>query len=258
MKSALATLLLLLASGVAAAQPAPGQTPTPTPTPAERPLTTLEKLWRALGLTATPRSQRGDLLARAGNIYVATLDENLTPVSRKKVATGAFTSPVFLPGGTHLLALKGETIFKVSVSLGPAPEAVGEVRDIVKLVQVSEANPDELVILTDADKDNCPTVAIYSLSSRQVTTLALERTADSVATRDYLIGSDRVYQNGSVRLFDKEEVSSDSPPVRWRNVYLEPKNRGQINVSGCPKGVNCVEPTFVNNNPALVAYIKVE
>lgn len=258
MRPTLAVILLLLLSCAAAAQPAPGQTPPPTPPPAERQLTVLEKLWRALGLTSTPRNQRGEVIEQTGNIYVATLDENFAAVSRKKVATGAYASPVLLPGGTHLLALKGETIFKISVSPGPAPEKFDEVKGIIKLVQVSEADPDQLVVLLDTDNDDCPNASFYSISKKELTPLALKRADDTVATRNYLIGSERVYLNGDVRLFEKEDVSSDRPPVRSFNVYLEHKRGTPNNVSGCPKGVNCVQPTFVNFNPALVAYIRVE
>lgn len=257
MRHALAVLFLLLASCAAAAHPRAFQTPTPTPTPQQ--LTTLQKLWRALGLTATPRNQRGELIVQTGNIYVATLDENLTPVSRRKVATGAFASPVLLPGGTHLLALRGETIVKVSASPGPTPEDVGEVKGIARLVQVSEDDPDQLVVLLDADNDGCPTAALYSISTKALTPLALERTPETVDTRNYLIGSERAYENGDFRLLEEEQVSAaPPPPVRWKNIFLKPRDKPKIPISGCPRGVNCVQPSFLKTDPALVAYVRVE
>lgn len=250
MRPIYAFVALLLLSGVCSAQ-TPEQMPTPAPTP--RQLTWWDKLLLVSGVSATPRNQRGEESARTGDflgdIYVVALNSNFEPTGAgSKITTGGgFRSPVFLPGGDDLLAIKGEKIVRLSVSRRTEKE-LQTVKGIVKLVGVNAGNPDEVLILTDLDRDNCPGVGMFSLSTGKVTPIPYGLTGLDETRVRHLMGGDREYDD--VRLQEVPEADARL------NVYVKPSNRDRVNVSGCA-GVNCFHPTYINN-PRRVAYVKQE
>lgn len=263
MKQLLALLMLILPAGVCVAQPGTTQTPTPTPTPsATRSLSWWDKALIVLGVAATPRNQKGEETKQTGNIFVVKLDADLEPAGRRMLRVGGgYRSPVLLPGGEKLLAIKGDKIVMVSFGVDEKVTDVTTIKGIIKLVGVSGDNANEVLILADVDGDNCPGVGMLSLSSKEVTPLAHGWDEQDAARLNELKGWDRQYSGGDTRLLEiREEVTEGTGETKRKfnlvNVYLKPKARGRINISECTK-VDCVQPTFTAD-ARLVAYIKVE
>lgn len=261
MKRLPARLMLVLLAGVCVAQSGAAQTPTPTPTPAPRSLSWWDKALIVLGVSATPRNQRGEETKQAGNIFVARLGEDLQPTGRRMLRIGGgYRSPVFLPGGEKLLAIKGDKIVEVSLGDEKVTE-ITTIKGIIKLVGPRADNPDEVLILADVDDDNCPGVGLLSLSSKEVTPLAYGWDEQDSSRLNELKGWNRQYSGGDLMLVEIRERMTEGTGASRRtfnlvNVYLMPKDRERINISECNR-VDCVQPTFIAE-PRLVAYIKVE
>src|SRR6058998_1244905 len=98
-----ALIVLLLAAGQQAKPP----------TRPREPL--LTKLLRIAGLTAAPSQMKGPADDTAvGNIWMTTVDRR---DARALTTDGGYRSPIFLPNGSTVLALRGNAI----VQLGTAP-----------------------------------------------------------------------------------------------------------------------------------------
>jgi hypothetical protein len=234
------------------------QTPTPTPQPTARPSTWWERALVVLGVSTTPRAQRGEGDEVTGNIVVVSLDDDFRPTSRSEVTTGGgFRSPVFLPGGQSLLALKGEMIVKVSVEERTV-EDVRAVPGIKKLVGVSSQEPDQVLIVTDVDNDNCPGIALFSLSTGTLTPLDYGQTDPDRIRVNSLVGWDRDYEGGNVSLFEEtQRVRENGVEMNRLNVFIKPKNKPKIQVSNCVNPKRCAQPTY-HSAPRLVAYVREE
>jgi len=249
-----ATVMVLLLSCAAPAQQNPSQTPSPTPTPAPQPPSAWSRLLSVLGISATPRSQKDvERSGVTGKIVVARLDAGFEPLGQRDITdAGGFRWPVFLPGGEQVLALRGDTIVRVSVQQRTV-EDVAEVKGVIKLVGVNADKPDEVLLLFDADRDNCPVVGLFSITNKQLTPVPYGRTDLDDAWINTLMGSERTYPKEGVTLVEVEERLRESPRESWFNVYLRIGAR-EVNISGCEK-VKCLQPSFVNP-PRMVAYIR--
>ena len=110
--SAIATALivLILAAGQQAKPPARPREPL------------LTKLLRISGLTAAPSQMKGPADDTAvGNVWMVDVGSR---AARALTTDGGYRSPIFLPNGSTVLALRGNAI----VQLGSAPQNVAPVR----------------------------------------------------------------------------------------------------------------------------------
>jgi len=233
-----ALIVLLLAAGQQAKPPARPREPL------------LTKLLRIAGLTAAPSQMRGPADdAAVGNIWMVSIDRR---DGRALTTDGGYRSPIFLPNGSTVLALRGNAI----VQLGAAPRNVPPVRmtaAVMKLVGIDSENPSEVVVLTP---DAGSPLAAVSLQNGTVTALRFD--ASDEAQRRLLAqirAQDRSY--GDTTVYTKTETKSGlSRPIEWLDVFVKRGAAPPQNVSGCD-GVSCVQPALSPDGQRVV-FVKVQ
>ena len=233
-----ALIVLLLAAGQQAKPPARPSEPL------------LTKLLRIAGLTAAPSQMKGPADDTAvGNVWMTTVDRR---DARALTTDGGYRSPIFLPNGSTVLALRGNAI----VQLGTAPGNVPPVRmkaAVTKLVGIDSAHPSEVVVLTP---DAGSPLAAVSLQNGTVTALSFD--ASDEAQRRLLAqirAQDRSY--GDMTVYTKTETKSGlSRPIEWIDVLVKRGAAPPQNVSACD-GVNCVQPALSRDGQRVV-FVKVQ
>jgi hypothetical protein len=226
-----------------------GQPPKPAP-PCEPLLT---KLLRVAGLTAAPSQMRGPADdAAVGNIWMVSIDRR---DARALTTDGGYRSPVFLPNGSTVLALRESTIVRLGVSgrnAAPVPVKTG----VAKLVGVDSANASEVVVLLEAPDPSGSPLAAVSLQNGTVTALPFD--ASNEAHRRLLAqirAQDRSY--GDTTVYTRTESKPGlSRPVEWMDVFLKRGAASPQNLSACD-GVNCVQPALSPDRRSVV-FVKVQ
>jgi hypothetical protein len=237
--------IAILMLTIAMATGLPVQAPRP-------PESRLSKLLRIGGLTAAPSQMRGpaDDIA-AGDIWIVDVDRR---VARALTSEGGYRSPIFLPGDLTLLALRANTIVRLS-SQGGNAIPVQNVRGVVKLVGVDAANPAEVVVLLDAPEPESPLAAV-SLQNGTMTALPFDGSSEQqrrVLTQ--IRAQDRTY--GETAIYTKTESKPGLPrPIEWVDVFLRRGTTSPQNVSACD-GVNCVQPALSPDGRS-VAFVKAQ
>lgn len=229
---------------------AAGQPPKPAPTRPPEPL--LTKLLRIAGLTAAPSQMRGpaDEVA-AGNIWMVNIASR---AARALTTDGGYRSPVFMPNGSTVLALRGNAI----VRLASPPGTVAPLQmkaAIAKLVGVDSANPSEVVVLLETPGAGSPLAAV-SLQNGTVTALPFDG-ADESQRRllAQIRAQDRSY--GETTVYMKTETKSGlSRPIEWIDVFLKRGAAPPENVTACD-GVDCLQPALSPDGQSVV-FVKVQ
>lgn len=202
------------------------------------------------GVSATPGRQRGpgDQL-KDGKVMIYDIE---TATARDLTSQSGFRSPIFSADDASILVIKGEKIVRLPIAGGGAPEELFEVKGILKLVEVNMNNSSEVLVLTDADHDDCPSVGVLSLADG---TLAQESytTEDDKRLVNHLQSWKREYDNGETK-FDIELTSRRD--LDWTNVLFKQKSRDWINVTRCDvPGISCGHPS-VSKNRKMIVFIK--
>ena len=218
-----------------------------------------EPLWRRvlrfLGAGSTSESQKGAkerALAGnnvAGNIHLYNVETKVGSL----VKAGSFRSPIFLADNDSLLALSGEQIVKIVISTGEMSQ-LRTVPGVQKLDGIAADSPDHVLLLRDLDGDNCPAVAVVTLSSCQLEVLPYAGEDDLTALA-YLKDWNRQYDSGDTRLEIKPKTKTlNGNTVEWTDVWLKLKNKDSVNVSRCD-GSNCGQPA-VSADRKFVLFIR--
>jgi hypothetical protein len=240
----LRTMMSLMVA-IAAATGLSAQAPRP-------PESLLSKLLRIAGVTAAPSQMRGpgDEVA-VGDIWIVNLDR---PVARALTSDGGYRSPIFLPDGSAVLALRSDTIVRLSVQGGKAVP-VQNAPGVLKLVGVDAAVPAEVVVLLDAPAAGSPLAAV-SLQSGKATPLPFDASSDQQRrVLAQIRAQDRMY--GDTTVYTKTETKPGlSRPVEWIDVFLRRGSASPRNVSACD-GVNCVQPAM-SADGRIVAFVKAQ
>ena len=212
----------------------------------------LSKLLRIAGVTAAPSQMRGpgDEVA-VGDIWIVNVDR---PAARALTTEGGYRSPIFLPNGSALLALRSDTIVRLSLQDGKAVP-VQNVPGILKLVGVDAASPAEVVVLLDAPAAGSPLAAV-SLQSGKATPLPFDASSDQERrVLAQIRAQDRTY--GDATVYTKTETKPGlSRPVEWIDVFLRRGTASPRNISACD-GVNCVQPAM-SADGRIVAFVKAQ
>lgn len=249
-----AFLLLLLFSIPVWATPSPKPSPSPSPSPPAKQTTEsfIAMLLRITGISATPRNQRGPQLGRTGQVWVAFRENN----TRRRVATNdtGFSTPVFFPDGQSILVLQGSKVVKLSIADG-SKQDVAEVKGIIKLVGFDTTDPDKVLILSDEDRDACPTVGLLSLATGKVAPQPYGRGEGDQLLLAHLEGSYREYDNGKFGVDNMTQIRNQAGgAITWLDIAFREENKDDVNVSMCePK--NCIQPSLSNDRKRVV-YIK--
>jgi len=212
----------------------------------------LTKLLRISGLTAAPSQMKGPGDDTAvGNVWMTTVDRR---DARALTTDGSYRSPIFLPNGSTVLALRGNAIVRLGSTAGnPSPlrMKVG----VAKLVGVDSEDPSAVVVLLTTPTDGSP-LASVSLQDASASALPFDA-ADASQQRmlAQIRGQDRSYGNTSV--YTRTETKSGlSRPIEWIDVFVKRGAAPPQNVSACD-GVNCVQPALSPDGQRVV-FIKVQ
>lgn len=235
---AAALIVLILAAGQQAKPPARPREPL------------LTKLLRISGLTAAPSQMKGPADDTAvGNVWMVDVGRR---AARALTTDGGYRSPIFLPNGSTVLALRGNAI----VQLGSAPRNAPPVRmkaAVTKLVGIDSANPSEVVVLTP---DAGSPLAVVSLHDGTVTALPFDA-ADESQRRllAQIRGQERIYRETTV--YTRTETKSGlTRPIEWIDVFVSRGAAPPQNVSACD-GVNCLQPALSPDGQSVV-FVKVQ
>lgn len=211
----------------------------------------LEKWLRVLGISVIPQTKGpGDEMS-AGDIWVAMLSGNMT--RQRLTFDGGYRSPVFLSDDRTILALKDDSVVRLSV-FGGEPEKGVAVPGVMRLIGVSAKNPNEVLMLTD-DADGRTAAGVLSLTDGRIAILAMEMSPDERGTINRLKNWDQVYDNMRLTV----EVTTEqglSGPRTWSNVYMTRTGQSKQNLSRC-EDVDCGQPSL-SHDKTRVAYIKAD
>ena len=204
------------------------------------------RVLKLLGVTAAPANQKGDEdPVTDGDIWLYKVEQKISFVLKQ----GNFRSPIFMPGGNAVLALSGEKVVRFDLTINgvevdaSAPAELLTLPGIQKLISVDGDAPDQVLVLTDLDNDNCPGVGVLTLTDRTVSPLQ-HSTKDDQDLVTYLKRSEREYDDGTkleVRIVSKSRTGT---PVSATDAFMQLPRKGWINISQCRPGINCGQPTI--------------
>jgi hypothetical protein len=231
-------------------QPQQPQPPKPPARP-RRTETFWEKVLRISGVSVTPGAMKGDDYGLTGDVHVLDLT---VKTSRRLTFNGGYRSPIFLPGETSLLALKGEDVVELPFD-GGAEIKRYTIHGVVKLVGVSQDDGTQVLYLS-RDREGQLTVWLLALSNGQKTKLAYNPESQEDKTLvARLSGWERVYDGGKITLYTQlESKEASNRKLEWREVYLKRDLQLVEPITRCD-GVNCGNPTL-SQNGRYVAFIK--
>jgi hypothetical protein len=114
------------------------------------------------------------------------------------------------------------------------------------------APPDEVLILSDLDRDNCPSVGVLNLSTGSVTPVPNGGLEDDLKMISHLRSWDREYDNGDTSFEIKLKSRQNGTRREWTDVVLKQKNKEDVSVSRCPVGINCGQPAISPSRGSVV------
>ena len=232
----LGLLFLLFGTGVAVGQAA--AKPTTNQNRVAKPESFWDKVLRYAGISHDPSHLKapGDEVV-SGQIWVADLGAG---TKHSVTPGGGYRSPVFVPGGKAIVALRGADLVRIDTN-GGEPLKLYRMVQITKLVGFSLDDPDQILALNGTPAQ--PVVEFLSLKSGAVTPLPF----DAASHRDlemiqHLRSWERVYGDKSIYT---ERRSADTLYGRaeWTDVFLKTGGQDAVNVSRCDK-VNCGQPSL--------------
>lgn len=212
-----------------------------------------ERLLRITGISATSRHQKGPGdVHDTGDIWVA----NVTHHTRQRLTwDGGYRSPVFEPGDEHILALKGESLIRLSAS-GGDPESRYILRGALKLVGFNKDNQDQVLLLRD-DAEGQLAVGLLSLQSGKVVPLPYD--PRSTKDRDMLSqlkGWSRTYGDNTTVYIKQVTQQTMAGRVQSTDIYIKQPNQAPVNLSKCQE-VSCGQPSLSHDGERVV-FIKLK
>lgn len=254
-ESMLARLALLLGllgcSTVFRATPAqnpPPKTQNPPPPQAE---SFWRKVLRVSGIAASPSTLKGPGdEVQQGQVWVVEVHSGQPP--RGLTPQGGYRSPVFLPGGTAILALRGSNVIRVSLADG-SPTTLFPVTGLAKLVGFSMDDSNALLVLTrDASSHSAP--AFLDVRSGKLTSVPYDPSStDDRHMLEHLSAWERSY--GDTLLYVSQQTKSGmAGTLSWTDVFLKQSGQPPLDISKCD-GTNCGQPSL-SSDGRLVAFIR--
>jgi hypothetical protein len=244
-------LLLLLTAGPPAAGPlAAGADPAAQAahpkSPADAHQSLAAKLLDFIGIPADSGALRGaDDPFDAGEVWVVDVAGGK---SRQLTRTAEFRSPIFLPGGTDVLALRGSDVMRLS-GAADAPRKLATVKAAAKLLGCSANDPDKVLLLaTAAGGDK---LSVLSISTGQLSRVPFDPTSRKDAElMAYLNGWDRTYPAGNLYV-QRHAQETLAGVVEWQDVFFQSGNGKAVNVSRC-EATDCGQPSLSSDARRVV------
>jgi hypothetical protein len=218
--------------------------------PAQRTESFWHKVLRVSGIAQSPSTLRGPGdEVQHGQIWISDLAAGQT---RKLTATGGFRSPVFLPEGDDILALKGTDVVRVALASGRVTNLFAIV-GLTKLVGFTEDDPDKVLVLS-RDSSGVPAVAFLSVTAGKLDPLPYDPSStDDRRLVEHLSAWDRRYGD-TILYVDQQTKEGMAGTLSWSDVFLRKGSSAVNDVSNCD-GTNCGQPSL-SPNGKLVAFVR--
>jgi hypothetical protein len=241
---------VVLGASVAQTPPAPKEQKSPKP----QTETFWHKVLRVSGIAESPSTLKGpgDEVEH-GEIWIAEIAGGGT---HKLTDTGGFRSPVFMPGGKDILALRGTYVVRVSLPSGKVTNLYA-LAGIRKLVGFSRDDPDQVLALVMAhDSSAHPGVDFLSVSRGKLDPLYYDPLSNEDRHMlEHLSAWDRDY--GETSVYVNQRTKSGMAGTRsWTDVFLKNGSNAPIDVSNCD-GTNCGQPAL-SPDGKLLAFIRAD
>jgi hypothetical protein len=203
------------------------------------------KVMRVLGVSATPGSLRSPDGEFSGDIWIVTPSTN--PIKRQITTSGSYRSPVFDFDGRSLLALRGDSLVRVTIASGEATE-IRSVEAVEKLIGFNRDELDQLLIIANGSP------RFLSVAKGQQTPILYGASLrDDLAMLNHLRDWARDY--GDARLYvNTERKPALGGDIEWTDVYWKHSSASPVNVTECD-GVLCGQPSL-SLDGKNVAYIR--
>ena len=206
----------------------------------------LKTLAAFFGISQSPsqlRSSSGD--AVAGEIWlVPAAGGAKSRLSREAV----YHSPVFLPGGKSLLALRGEALVHIDIPGGTVTELM-RLPGVTRLVGVARERPDEVAVLALVNGQSRIEIFEISTGRRRIVRHDPQDGRDRLMLA-YAEGDEREY--GSVRVYTDEQSTSIR---QWTDVFIQTGGGPAVDLTN-GNGLSSRQPAL-SHDGALVAYVNV-
>jgi hypothetical protein len=238
--------LVLLLPFVAVAQ-TPAQKPAPAPPAKQKPSPGfIDRILEFLGISDSPGTLKSPGDEKSGALWVVDLGANMT---RAITRTQEYRSPVFLPGSSDILALRGGDVVRISAS--GSVNKLYSIAGITKLVAGSTEKPDTVLILLTENAGGHSRVGLLSVNTGKVTPLAFDpNSSTDLQMVENLEGWTRTF--GDKRIYVQRQAKQAlSGTVEWSDVFLEAAGQNPVNVSRCD-GVDCGQPSLSADGRLLV------
>lgn len=232
--------------------PCSGQNQKNAPAAKQKPPTSFtERLLKFLGIADSPGTLKGPGgEGSSGELCLADLDARTT---RALTSSAGYRSPIFLPGNSDVLALRGSEVVRL-------PRAGGETRKlysvdgILKLVGASSEDASTVLILLRSGVGGHPRVGLLTVSTGSVTPMPYDAASgQDLQMVEDLEGWSRTYGNQHVYTH-RQSKQALSGTVEWSDVFLQVDNQRPLDVSQCD-GVNCGQPSL-SSDGRWVVFVK--
>jgi Tol biopolymer transport system component len=209
-----------------------------------------ESLWQTLagffGISQSPsqlRSGSGEPVE--GEIWLVPAAGG---AKTRLTADGGFSSPVFLPDGKALLALRDDRLVRVEIAGGAVTE-LGRVPGVTRLVGIARERPDDLAVVAVGDGRSRIEIVEPGSGRRRIVRHDPQSSRDRLMLA-YAEGDEREY--GSVRVFTDERSTSFR---QWTDVFIQTAGGPPVDLTN-GNGISSRQPT-VSPDGALVAYVNI-
>ena len=223
------------------------------------PLKKTESFWnrvlKFLGVSATPSNQKGrdeSVEVIEGDIYIY----DVATKSGSALKIGSFRSPIFLASDRQVLALSGDRVVRIDVANGAVTDLFPS-RGIKKLIGIEQGAPDQVLVISDLDNDNCPSVGVLKLADGFIDNIPYGNEEEDKTLVSHLRDWTREYDGGKtlleVKTITKKRNGAD---VKATDAFLKLPDKDPINVSRCPTE-SCGQPSISNDRKSVLFVGKV-
>jgi len=199
-----------------------------------------QKVLRISGVSTTPSLQKAqeDDLPEGGELWIIDLK---TRRKRSVTKASGYRSPIFAPDSKSILALKSNTIWRVTLEGGTAQQ-LQNLPGLTKLIGFAPDDPDQLCLLFERDRN--VSLRFLSLSTGQTTPVEYDSSSrDDMRLLSHLRGWTREYASG-VRLYpSRQSKEGAAGRMEWDDILLKEGKGDPVNLTQA-NGTQCGHPSL--------------